>query len=453
MITKTLTFGLGTMLGFNKKNNELIELTDEHRKKIYVNIRQGFYDFARLCNFFTARLYSEKILKIDFKKHGYNTGYKQIEDKLGLDTPLNGLVKNQAWILSKSHFAGKHGKSLMGKGESVLPTHKANGSHPLCFHHDGVELIKSDKTYYILYSIFSDKWCKAEELPSWVAFKINIKPRDKSGASQIEKILSEEWGKGSGQLIRNNRRKGPKYLMHLVVKYEPNPYKELSADTVMGIDRGVNAPASIHLRTNGEPLKWAMNIGDGRLMLNARGLIRNEIKRLLRGLKRKDSPIQGPARASAMKRLKELRGKEQRIMKTANQKNAAQIATLAKRHGAGVWQIEELGKGIKEDSWLARNWAPGMFLDSIRWQAKQLGVELMFVNPAYTSQRCSKCGNINKKNRPKGKDKAAKFECTVCGYKDHADKNAARNLSDLEIEEKIKLSIDNKMIPNGIGGV
>ena len=453
MITKTLTFGLGTMFGFNKKNNEIVEFTDEDRKKIYTNIRQGFYDFARLCNFTTTLLYSRKILKIDFKEYGYNTGYKPIEDKLGLDTPLNGLVKNQAWSLAKSHFSGKHGKSLMGKGESVLPTHKANGTHPLCFHQDAVELIKNDKTYYIIYRIFSDNWCKAEKLPPWVAFKINIKPRDKSGASQIEKILSEEWGKGSGQLIRNNKGKGTKYLMHLVVKYEPNPYKELSTTTIMGIDRGVNTPASIHFRTNGEPLKWAMNIGDGRLMLSARGLIRSEIKRLLRGLKRKDSPIQGAARASAMKRLKELRGKEQRIMKTANQKNAAQIATQAKRHGAGVWQIEELGKGIKEDSWLARNWAPGMFLDSIRWQAEQLGAKLIFVNPAYTSQRCSQCGDINKKNRPKGKDKAAKFECGDCGYKDHADKNAARNLSDFGIEEKIKVFIDNKMIPNGIGGV
>jgi IS605 OrfB family transposase len=164
--------------------------------------------------------------------------------------------------------------------------------------------------------------------------------------------------------------------------------------------------------------------------------------RLLRALKRKDSPIQGPAREAAKAKLRGLRKQERRLMKTASQKVAAQIAEQAKRNGAGIWQIEELSKNIKDDSWLARNWAPGLLLDAIRWQAEQLGAELKFVNPAYTSQMCSKCSYIdkNKLNRPKGKKKAAYFECQSCGYKDHADKNAARNLSDTEVEKRIELS-------------
>jgi IS605 OrfB family transposase len=185
-----------------------------------------------------------------------------------------------------------------------------------------------------------------------------------------------------------------------------------------------------------------MIMGNGRLMLSARGLIRGEIVRLLRALKRKDSPIQGPAREAAKAKLKELRNQERRILKTASQKVAAQIADQAKRQGAGIWQIEELSKGIKDDSWLARNWAPGLLLDAIRWQAEQIGAELKFVNPANTSQMCSKCFYIdkNKLNRPKGKKKAAHFECQRCGYKDHADKNAARNLSDLEVEKRIEIA-------------
>ena len=71
------------------------------------------------------------------------------------------------------------------------------------------------------------------------------------------------------------------------------PYKEITEKTVMGIDLGVNTPAAIHFRTDGKPNKWAMCIGNGRMMLHARGVVRREIVRLLRGLKRKDSPIQG----------------------------------------------------------------------------------------------------------------------------------------------------------------
>ena len=43
----------------------------------------------------------------------------------------------------------------------------------------------------------------------------------------------------------------------------------------------------------------------------------------------------------------------------------------------------------------------------------------------------------------KGKKKAAYFECQDCGYKDHADKNAARNLSDLNIVKRIEVAQNN----------
>lgn len=446
MATKTLTFGLGVMCGFNKRAGKMVILDDDQRKKVYTTIRQGFYDFARRCNYTTALLYTSKILKTDLEQLGFNTGYKPIEEKLDLDTPLNSQVKNQAWGLAKAHFTGEHGKKLMGSGQSVLPTHKADGSHPICFHKNAVKLQQiDDGSFCILYHIFSEKWAKDENLPAWLAFKIKIKPRDKSGTHQLKKILSDEWKTGSGQLVRNKRsrrRRDSAYLMHLVVKYEPAPYKKISDKCVMGIDRGVNVPAAIHFRIDGKPNKWAMIVGNGRLMLHARGIIRGEIVRLLRALKRKDSPLHGPARESAKAKLRELRKQERRLMKTASQKVAAQVAEQAKRHGAGIWQLEELSAGIKEDSWLARNWAPGLLLDAIRWQAAQLGAEVRFVNPAYTSQMCSTCYYIDKdrKNRPKGKKKAAFFECQSCGYKDHADKNAARNLSDLEVEKRIELS-------------
>ena len=136
-------------------------------------------------------------------------------------------------------------------------------------------------------------------------------------------------------------------------------------------------------------------------------------------------------------------------MKTASQNVAATIARIAKRHGAGVWQMEGLDlDDIKEGKpWLSRNWAPGMVLDAVRWQAQQLGVELRPVNPRYTSQRCAKCGHISSDNRPKGKAGAAHFRCVQCGNTDHADKNAARNLSIVGIEEIIAEQIDKA--PNG----
>ncbi len=47
-----------------------------------------------------------------------------------------------------------------------------------------------------------------------------------------------------------------------------------------------------------------------------------------------------------------------------------------------------------------------------------------YINPAYTSQTCNKCGNVDKENR---KTQAA-FICTACGHRDNADVNAALNI-------------------------
>jgi IS605 OrfB family transposase len=441
MLNKTLTFGLGEIKGFNKKKKTLTSLDNATRKTIYTEILKGFRDFARLCNFTTSLWYSSKILKAPLEDLGYNTGYKPVLAKLKLDTHLNGRILNQAFGLAKAHFAGDHGKRLMGKGETVLPTHRSDGSHPLCFHKKAVELLRKNDRFFMAYNLFASAWAKKEGLPSWVAFKINLKNRDKTGLSQLQKIYEKEWQHGSGQLVRNKNIKGSKYIMHLVAKYEPKPHKELSPDTVMGIDLGVSVPAAIHFRKSGEAERWAMCIGNGRIMINARKIIRRKIVLLLRGLKRKDSPLHGPAREAARKQLRDLRRQEKRLMKTASQKLAAIIADQAKRNGAGVWQLEDLSLAeIKEGKpWLTRNWAAGSLIDAIKWQAQKLNIELKTVNPRHTSQRCSKCGHIDKDNRPKEKKGAAYFKCTneKCGFQDHADKNAARNISIVGIDDII----------------
>jgi hypothetical protein len=47
------------------------------------------------------------------------------------------------------------------------------------------------------------------------------------------------------------------------------------------------------------------------------------------------------------------------------------------------------------------------------------------INPAFTSQRCSACGQVD----PKSRESQAVFWCTACGYACHADVNAARNIA------------------------
>ncbi|MFN4132067.1 MAG: RNA-guided endonuclease InsQ/TnpB family protein, partial [Caldimicrobium sp.] len=55
---------------------------------------------------------------------------------------------------------------------------------------------------------------------------------------------------------------------------------------------------------------------------------------------------------------------------------------------------------------------------------EEYGIEVIEVNPAYSSQTCSSCGYVDKKNRKSQE----KFECRLCGYKVSADVNGAKNL-------------------------
>ena len=47
------------------------------------------------------------------------------------------------------------------------------------------------------------------------------------------------------------------------------------------------------------------------------------------------------------------------------------------------------------------------------------------VSPALTSQRCSACGQVDRDSR----ESQALFRCTACGFADHADVNAAKNIA------------------------
>ncbi len=56
---------------------------------------------------------------------------------------------------------------------------------------------------------------------------------------------------------------------------------------------------------------------------------------------------------------------------------------------------------------------------------KQLyGIEIIEVNPAYSSQECSSCGYVDKRNRKSTQE----FECKLCGNKINAQVNSAKNI-------------------------
>ncbi|MCW3036719.1 MAG: transposase [Actinobacteria bacterium] len=85
--------------------------------------------------------------------------------------------------------------------------------------------------------------------------------------------------------------------------------------------------------------------------------------------------------------------------------------------GSRVAQKAGLNREILAASW-------GGLISMVAYKAEDAGRELIVVNPRDTSWRCSSCGHTEAANRPS----QAVFCCRGCGFEDHADVNAARNI-------------------------
>ncbi len=69
-------------------------------------------------------------------------------------------------------------------------------------------------------------------------------------------------------------------------------------------------------------------------------------------------------------------------------------------------------------------WAFRRLYDYVAYKAEAERIDVTQIDPAYTSQRCSKCGTTLRENRPS----QSEFCCQECGYEVNADYNAAKNI-------------------------
>lgn len=423
-LTKNLTFGLGKIKGYDRRSRTVYAVDEDTGRTAYKALIQCFYDFAALCNHTSSLLYASMVRKADLKDWGVSTGYADILDKFQLNTPLSPRALSQAYVFASTHFRGKLGKDLRA-GKTVLSVHRANGTHHLMFPKTGNDIVCCDDKYFLCVNLFRANWAKEHNVPTWYAFELKIKKRDKSSRTELDRIASGEWTRGAAYLGRKREKSG--YVGHIATTY-PLTVKPLSDSMVMGVHFGYSVPTTIHFRNqDGKAYDWELCIGKGDNMLAARNTVRNEIKRILQALKSKDAaPLSISARDSMLSKLRKLRSQERNIIKTTAQRIASVIAHHAVRAGAGCWQIESFDPEDKlNNPFLARNWSPSAIQAALDWQAQKVGATIHRIDRAYNSQRCSACGHTSQDNRRS----TLEFVCVACGYKNHADKNAARNNS------------------------
>ncbi len=226
-------------------------------------------------------------------------------------------------------------------------------------------------------------------------------------ATVLEAILAGTAKKGSIKLWRSKR--GIWYALLSVSMEVPDAG---SGERWVGIDRGQR-----HIAVGATP--------EGRAQFWTERRIRHTRRHYTR-LRKK---LQAAGKHRAVKKIEQ---HESRIVRHINHCVAKEIVRWAKKHECGI-RLEDLTgirhapqrKKAKSDAGLNRDTWPFFDLETkIGYKAAMASIAVERVPPAYTSKTCYTCGAIGNRNKEM-------FSCPRCGYRGHADHNAARNIGSL----------------------
>ncbi|NJP22360.1 MAG: transposase [Hydrococcus sp. CRU_1_1] len=238
------------------------------------------------------------------------------------------------------------------------------------------------------------------------------------------------------------KRSGGYWFISMLVEipYElPKPMSIEQANSVVGIDVGVNKLVAI---------------SDGSFVENIRATTNpSTARRLAMRQKAASRKVKGSNnKAKAYSKLSRTQHKLAALRDGYNWQAASKIVKTADAIGREDLNIKGMVKrakplhdgkgGYKRNGASAKSGLNKVILDcgwgdlfgKIAWLALKAGKPVVAVNPKHSSQVCPSCGNIDKKNRD-----GEKFICTNCGYTDHADTKASR-----EIASRVGLVFPNK---------
>lgn len=198
--------------------------------------------------------------------------------------------------------------------------------------------------------------------------------------------------------------KGKKLIAQIACERD---VQESTGTGVMGVDLGLKCPAVCY--TDSGKVKF---IGNGR---------QNKYIRRKHDAKRKKL-----GKSKKQKVIKKIGNKEQRIMQDIDHKVSREIVNFAISNNIKTIKLEKLScihgttRKSRKNEHNLHNWSFYRLSQYIEYKARLSGIEVVYVNPAYTSQKCPVCGKINHSND-------RNYTCK-CGYHGHRDLVGARNI-------------------------
>lgn len=199
-----------------------------------------------------------------------------------------------------------------------------------------------------------------------------------------------------------------KWYLHVVVNLPDVAFE--SNQKAIGVDLGVARPAvSSDNRFHGRR-HW------------------KEIEKRTFRLKR---ALQLNGSRSARRHLKSLAGRQMRFRRDCDH---VLSKSILKEVEAGttvvIENLTEIRTRVKARRGEAKrrlhSWSFAQLRSFLSYKAEAKGISVVAVDPRHTSQRCCKCGHIERANRKT----QSLFECKCCGFRHNADLNASKNIRD-----------------------
>ncbi len=308
---------------------------------------------------------------------------------------------------------------------------------PIIIHNKAYNVIETSKGLGVEISFFNKE--KQKEL-NVKRIKLLFPKLDNSSKQILIRIMDKTYKQGSIQVTYNKRKK--KWMFAISYTFENKLEKVLDDNLVMGIDLGITNVATMSIfNTKKEEYKamyWKERIIDGTELIHYRQKIEARRKSLSIASKWASDNATGHGYKRRMKKANNIGDKYNRFKDTYNHKVSRYIVDLAYKYGVKTIQMEDLsGFSEHQSESLLKNWSYYDLQNKIKYKAEEKGINTIFINPQYTSKRCSKCGNVHEENRD-CKNNQSKFECVICGHKENADINASKNIAIPYIDEIIK---------------
>jgi IS605 OrfB family transposase len=155
----------------------------------------------------------------------------------------------------------------------------------------------------------------------------------------------------------------------------------------------------------------------------------NQVEERRRWYQRRRDILQSVGTRSAKRRLKQLAGRQARFQRDVNHSISRRLVDLA-QHTHRAIAIEDLS-GIRTRTRVRKkqrarhaNWAFYQLRQFLAYKCQLAGIPLVLVDPQHTSQECSQCGQMDRRNRRSQE----RFVFVHCGFECHADLNASFNI-------------------------